>query len=104
MRTLRAALKTVEGLPGELAGRVSASGGRFSFKTMLQAAGTAEERPASRPHSSPSRAPKGERQGTRGPMEAVAAQLSAAQKAALTAVTMLGGGGGNVAAGRTPHQ
>jgi dynamin 1-like protein len=119
LRTLRAALKTLEGLPGELAGRVGASGARFSFKQMLRAVDDGAEgagsrppsRPPSRPasrHASPSRGPRLPRDARRD-ADAAAAQLSAAQKAALSAVTLLSGGGGgggragDIAAYRTPQ-
>lgn len=105
--TLRSALKTLEALPGELVGRVNASSARVSFKQMLaqvdERGGGEGGGPSSRSHSrnaSPTRVRR-ERDPTAASGATVgAAQLSAAQKAALSAVSMLGGAGGNIGAYR----
>lgn len=100
LRALRSAQTTLEGLPAELLGRVNQSG-RWSFKQMLQAA-----------ESSPEQARGGYQQGAanggvpmrRLPVAPAAAQqahqqqLTAAQKAAMSAVSLLSGG---IAAHRT---
>lgn len=59
LRALRAALVTLEGLPGEMAGRAAASG-RWSFKAMLAEVDAAEGR------GSPSPSRLGGRAGTPG--------------------------------------
>lgn len=90
LRALRAAQATLEGLPAELLGRVNQSG-RWSFKQMLadMPGGGGDGR-------SP---PKADLNGVPGGfsrrLPAAAAtqqQLSAAQKAAMQAVSLLSGG------------
>lgn len=89
LRALRAAQATLEGLPAELLGRVNQSG-RWSFKQML----------ADMPGGGDGRSPtKAELNGVPGGfnrrLPAAAAtqqQLSAAQKAAMQAVSLLSGG------------
>lgn len=106
LRALRAAIKTLEILPGELTGRVNASGARWNFKHMLQAmeetngvaGGSAAEvgngRNGSGSRSSSPLKSGMSRERSAKSMQRPTAATAAAHKAAMNAVTMLGGGGG----------
>lgn len=95
LRALRAAQGTLEGLPAELLGRVNQSG-RWSFKQVLQEAERSPDRLAAA--NGPGAVAPGS-YGRRmavpaisGPQALQGPPLSAAQKAAMSAVSLLSGG------------
>lgn len=98
LRALKAAQGTLEGLPTELLGRVNQSG-RWSFKQMLEAA-SPERSPEGRAGSARARAAAAAAPGSGG--GATQSQLSAAQKATLSAMALLNSAGaaGSIAAHR----
>lgn len=103
LRALRSAQSTLEGLPAELLGRVNQSG-RWSFKQVLEAASPdrSSDHLTRGGSGANGRAAAAARAAVpvlgAGAMQQVQAQqaqqqLSAAQKAAMSAVTLLSGGG-----------
>ena len=112
LRALRAAIKTLEILPGELTGRVNASGARWNFKHMMQAiddpvggstegngrssggGGGAAAGGGSR-SSSPLKNGMSRERSSKPSQQRPSAATVAAHKAAMSAVSMLGGSGGS---------
>jgi len=93
LRALRVAIKTLEALPGEMTGRVitNASGARWSFKYAMQAVEDAGQGGKKEGIRSSSPLKSGLREAA---TERPRSGSAKAHKAALAAVTMLGGGGG----------
>ncbi len=91
LRALRSAQGTLEGLPAELLGRVNQSG-RWSFKQMLEAA-SPERSPDAHLRGGGAAANGRPRSASLQQAAALPPPLSAAQKAAMSAVSMVAGSG-----------